>query len=174
MRGHARGGRARTPFYLAPLGKVARDNLLNVVADVDAADVERVVLAHERAHAPHVVAIVAELVAAETVNVGVEEVVDGGQAVQVLALLAARTQAARKEQAKVRARYLVGLGVAAVLDNVAAPGCVRFRYVFVFAVATRPLVVPDVEDRSRLRRYLTALECFWVHLRARWAALLLF
>ena len=44
---------------------------------MDAADVERVVLPHEAAHAAHVVAVVAVLVAAEAVDVGVEQVRDG-------------------------------------------------------------------------------------------------
>lgn len=66
---------------------MARDNLLDVVRDVDAANVDGAVLAHKGADAAHVVAVVAVLVAAEAVDVGVEEVVDRGEAVEVFAVL---------------------------------------------------------------------------------------
>jgi len=48
---------------LAPLGKVPCDDLLDVVRDVNAADVDGAVLPGEAAHASHVVSVVGELVA---------------------------------------------------------------------------------------------------------------
>ena len=59
---------------LAPFGEVARDDLFDVVGDVDAADVEGAVLPHEGAHAAHVVAVVGVLVSTETVDIWVEGV----------------------------------------------------------------------------------------------------
>jgi hypothetical protein len=66
--------RGRTALDLPPFGKVSGDNLLHVVAHVDAPHVQRAVLAEEAPHAAHVVAVVAELVAAEAVDVRVEQV----------------------------------------------------------------------------------------------------
>ena len=51
------------------------------------ADVERAVLPLEAAHAAHVVAVVGELVAAEAVDVWVEDVMDRREAVEVFAVL---------------------------------------------------------------------------------------
>lgn len=87
-KGDAAGVEHARALNLAPFGKVARDNLLDVVRDVDAADVDGAVLSHKGADAAHVVAVVAVLVAAEAVDVGVEDVVDGGEAVEVFAVLA--------------------------------------------------------------------------------------
>ena len=74
--GHASGSEDADTVDLAPLGEVAGDYLFDVVGDVDAADVQGAVLAHEAADAAHVVAVIAVFVAAEAVDVGVEEVVD--------------------------------------------------------------------------------------------------
>lgn len=145
---------------------MASDDLLNVVGNVYATNVEGAVLAHEAAHASHVVSVVAVLVAAEAVDVRIEDVVDGGQAVQVLALLALGAQALGEEEAEVAPGDPVGARVATVLGYVAPRGSGSLRQILVLPVASRPLVVPDVEDRSRLRRRL-ALKRVGVHLRPR-------
>jgi hypothetical protein len=69
---------------------VAGYNFFDVVCYVDPADVEGAVLAHERAHTAHVVAVVAVFVAAEAVDVGVEEVMQGREAVEIFAFVAFR------------------------------------------------------------------------------------
>lgn len=135
---------------LAPLGEVAGDDLFDVVGHVDAPHVQRAGLAHEAADAAHVVAVVAVLVAAEAVDVGVEEVVDPGEPVQVFALVAFGTQASGEEEAEVRAGDCVGAGVARVGGDGAAAGRGGLREVFVFAIAAGPFVVPDVEDGAGL------------------------
>ncbi|KAA6412159.1 MAG: hypothetical protein FRX48_04310 [Lasallia pustulata] len=135
---------------LAPLGEVAGDDLFDVVGHVDTPHVQRAGLAHEAADAAHVVAVVAVLVAAEAVDVGVEEVVDPGEPVQVFALVAFGAQASGEEEAEVRAGDCVGAGVARVGGDGAAAGRGGLREVFVFAVAAGPFVVPDVEDGAGL------------------------
>lgn len=87
---------------------------------MNAADVYGPVLAHETSHAAHVVSIVTEFVAAETVDVGVEKVVDAGQTVQVLAVLALGTDAAGEEEAEIGAGDPVCLRVATVFCNITA------------------------------------------------------
>lgn len=87
---------------------------------MNTADVYGSVLAHKASHTAHVVSVVAELVAAEAVNVGVEKVVDAGQTVQVLAVLALGADTAGKEEAEVGAGDPVGLRVAAVLCDITA------------------------------------------------------
>lgn len=101
-----------------PRARCAWSRTFNVVGDVNAADVYGPVLAHETSHAAHVVSVVAKLVAAETVDVGVEKVVDAGQTVQVLAVLALGADAAGEEEAEVGAGDPVGLRVAAVLCDI--------------------------------------------------------
>lgn len=99
---------------------MARDDLLNVVRDVDAADVQRAVLAHETADAAHVVAVVAVLVAPEAVDVGVEHVEDSRQPMQVLAFVTLGAQTACEEQAEETPRRLVGRRPTRVVADVAA------------------------------------------------------
>lgn len=67
---------------------MSRNNLLNIVADVDTTNVKRPVLAHKRSDTAHVISVIAEFVAPETVDVGVEDVVDCGEAMEVFAFLA--------------------------------------------------------------------------------------
>ena len=134
---------------------------------MDAPHVQRPVLAHERAHAAHVVAVVAVLVAAKGVDVGVEVVVQRWQPVQVLALVPARARAAREEQAEEGAADPVRARVARVARHRAPARCGRLGQVGVLAVAARPLVVPDVEHGARLRRQLARLDRAGVDLRAR-------
>lgn len=55
---------------------------------MDATGVDGAVLPHEGANTAHVVTVVAVLVAAEAVDVGLEEVVDRREAVEVFAVLA--------------------------------------------------------------------------------------
>ncbi len=73
-KGHAAGGEHADAVDLAPFLEVAGNDFFDVVGDVDAADVEGAVLAHEAADAAHVVAVVAVFVSAEAVDVGVEEI----------------------------------------------------------------------------------------------------
>jgi hypothetical protein len=58
---------------------------------VDPTDIQRAVLPHERAHTTHVISVIAEFVPPETVDIRVEDVVDGREAVQILALVGLRT-----------------------------------------------------------------------------------
>jgi len=117
---------------------------------MDAPDVESMVLPHEATHATHVVAVVAVLVAAKAVDVGVEQVRDGGETVQVFAFVAARAEAPREEEAEEGAGDPVGTGVPRVSRDGASAQCGRFGDVFVFTVAAGPFVVPDVEDGAGL------------------------
>lgn len=60
---------------LAPFCKVTSNNLLDIVRDMDPPNVYRPVLAGEASNATHIIAVVAELVASEAVDIRVEEVV---------------------------------------------------------------------------------------------------
>lgn len=110
------------------------------------------------------------LVPPKTVNVAREDVGDGGQAVQILAVDALWTDAARKKEAEVRAGRPVCFGVATVLCDVAAALCSRLAQILILAVAAAPFVVPDVEDSTSRGRRLS-FECRRVDLRAGGAAL---
>ena len=63
------------------------DNLLNVVAHVYSADVQRAVLPHEAADTAHIVSVVGVLVSAKAVDIRIEEVVYGGQSMEIFALV---------------------------------------------------------------------------------------
>ena len=95
-------------------------NLFNIVGDVYPSYIHRTILSHETAHTTHIISVVGELVAAEAVHVGVEEVVRPWQAVQIVTILPVRAEPPRKPRAKVAPGNLVGLCVSAVLDNVAS------------------------------------------------------
>jgi hypothetical protein len=101
-----------------------------------ASDIQRPVLPLEGPDAAHVVAVIAVLVAPEAVDVGREDVGDGGEAVQVFAVDALGTDAAREEEAEVGTGRAVGFGVAAVFGDVAAALRGGLAKIFVFAVAT--------------------------------------
>lgn len=58
---------------------------------MDPPDVNGAVLSHKRADTAHVIAVVAVLVAAEAVDIGLEDIVDRREAVEVFAILAFRT-----------------------------------------------------------------------------------
>ena len=105
---------------LSPLGEVARNDLLDVVGDVDAANVDGSVLAHEAANTSHIVTVVGVAVAAEAIHIRIEQIVDSRQTVQVLAVLALGADAAGEEEAEVGAGDPVGLRVAAVLGDITA------------------------------------------------------
>lgn len=149
---------------LPPLLEMARDNLLDIIRDVDAAHVQRAILARERPHTAHVISVVAELITAKAVNVGVEQVVQRRQTMQILALVALVADAAREEQAEIGPRDLIRPRVSAVLGDVAAALGGVLGQVLVFAVAAGPLVVPDVEDGAGLRGRF-GLDGRWVNLR---------
>jgi len=119
---------------------------------MDASDVERVVLPHEAPHTTHVVAVVAVLVAAEAVDVGVEQVSHSGEAVKVFAFMPTGAQAPRKEEAEKRPGDSVCSCVPRIAADRAPPKGRGFGNVFVFTVTTRPFVVPDVEDGAGLGR----------------------
>ena len=127
-------------------------DFLDVVRDMNAPDIDRPVLAHEAASAAHVVAVVGVFIPAKDVDIWIEEVVQARQTVQVLALMALGADASREEEAEVAPRDAIRLGVSGVLSHVAAALGGRLRQVLVLPVAARPLVIPDVEDRARLRR----------------------
>ena len=97
-----------------------RNNLLHVVANVNTTNIQRAILTQEAAHAAHVIAVIAELVASEAVDVGVEEVQRAGKSVQVFAFVALGAEAAREEEAEVRSSHFVGSCVAGVERDVAA------------------------------------------------------
>lgn len=141
---------------------------------MDAPDVERVVLPHEAPHAAHVVAVVAVLVAAEAVNVGVEQVRDGGETVEVFAFVTTGAQPPCKEEAEERPGYSVSPCVSGVATDGAPAEGGGFGNIFVFAVATGPFVVPDVEDGACLGGGETALPCGGVDLRPSRSSLLLY
>lgn len=84
------------PVDLSPFRKVSGDDFFNVICDVYPAHVKRSVLSHETAHAAHVIAIIAEFVATETVDVGVEEVMDARESMEVFALVAFGADASRE------------------------------------------------------------------------------
>src|ERR1700712_246170 len=90
---------------------------------------------------------------------------------KILALLSLRTYSPCKEEAEIASRDLVRLRIPGVLRNIAAPSSSSLRQVLVLAIATRPLVVPDIEDRSGLRRRL-GFHCRGVDLRSRGTLLL--
>ena len=96
------------------------NNLLNIIRNVNPTHIQRAILAHKRSNTAHVIAVVAELVAAETVNVRTEEIMDSGQTMQILAFRSEVTDAAREEQTEVRAGNLVGARVAAIFRDVAS------------------------------------------------------
>lgn len=64
--------------------------------------------------------------------------------------MALGTQPARKEQAKVRSRDTIRARIAAVPCNIASRRRSVFGEVFVLAIATGPLVIPDVEHGAGL------------------------
>jgi len=74
-KGHAAGGEHTDAVDLAPFLEMPGDDFFDVVGNVDAADVESAVLAHEAAYAAHVVTVVAVLVPTEAIYVRVVEVV---------------------------------------------------------------------------------------------------
>ena len=161
---HPARGQHPDAVDLAPFREMARHHLLDIIGHMDPANIQRAVLARERAHTAHVVPVIAELVPTETVHVGVEEVMQRRQAVEVFALVAFGADAAREEQAEVRSGHLVCACVPAVLGDVAPGGRGVFREILVLAVAAGPLVVPDVEDGACLRGRLRFKRCR-VHLR---------
>lgn len=63
------------PLYLAPFLKMSRNNLLDIVTDMDTTDVKRPILSQKRSDTTHIIPVIAEFVATETVDVGVEDVV---------------------------------------------------------------------------------------------------
>lgn len=128
-----------------------------------APNVQGAVLALEGSYTAHVVAVVGVLVAPEAVDVAGKNVRHRGQAVEVFAIYSFRTGAAREEETEVRAGRLVGLCVAAVSGYVAATLRGSLGEVFVFAVTTRPFVVPDIVDCACLWGLLS-LYLRWVDL----------
>lgn len=111
------------------------DHFLNAVSDVDAPDVESAVLSHETAYTTHVVAVVAVLVPPEAVDIRVEDIKDRREAVQVLALVALRTQTPGEEEAEITARRLVRRCPTRVVADVTPRGCGRLGQVCVLAIA---------------------------------------
>jgi hypothetical protein len=69
---------------------------------------------------------------------------------QVLAFVALGADTPGKEKAEVRTRCLVCTSVTAVFADVAPVLGGSFREIGVLAIATRPFIVPDVEDRAGL------------------------
>lgn len=94
------------------------------------------------------------LLAPEDVDIGVVDIVDARQAVEVLALLTSRTYSSCKEEAEERAIYGIGFGVTGVFCDVTASLGFGMRQVLIFSVSAGPLVVPDVEDCAGLWRRL--------------------
>ena len=109
------------------------------------------------------------LVSPKAIDVRWEDVGHGGQAVEVFAVDALWTYAAREKEAEVGAGCTIGFCVAAVFRNVTASlrGCLA--QVFVLTVAAAPFVVPDVEDGS-CGRWGFGFEGRGIDLRSRGAA----
>jgi hypothetical protein len=91
---------------------MASNNLLNVIRDVDPTHIERAILPSEASHAAHIISVIRKLVAAEAVDVRVEDIGNSGKAVQVLAILALGADATSEVETEVRAGVLVGASVA--------------------------------------------------------------
>ena len=92
------------------------------------------------------------LVAAETIHIRVEQVMQARQAMEVFALVTPGAEAFGEEKAEIRPGDFVAARVPGVGGYVAAARGVGFGQVFVFAVAAGPFVVPDVEDGAGLGR----------------------
>lgn len=105
---------------LTPLGKMPRNNLLNIIRNMDPTHIQRAILAHKRPNTAHIIAVIAELVAAETVDIRTEEIMDGGQTVQILAFRTEVADTAREKQTEVGAGNFVGARVAAVFKDIAS------------------------------------------------------
>jgi len=127
---------------LTPWGKVAGNDFFDVIRDVDAADIKGAVDAHKTACPSHVISVIGPLGPAEAIDVGIEDVVQAGQSVQILAFAALCADALCEVLAEEGVVYTVGLGVSAVCIGIAAAKGVILH--IVFAVSTRPFVVPDV------------------------------
>ncbi len=125
---------AHTPVNLTPLLEVSCHNLLDIVRDMYPPHIECPVLPHKGAYAAHVVPVIAELVPPKTVDIRIEQVMQSRKAMQILALLPARTQAPGEEEAKVAAHGAIRASVAAVACNVAARRCGGLGEIFVFAI----------------------------------------
>lgn len=85
---------------------------------------------------------------------------------QTVTVLSLHTNTPREMQTKVTPVHRITLRVATILRNVAASARLRLGQVLVLAIAAGPLIVPDVEDGSCLRRRL-GREGVGVHLDAR-------
>ncbi len=131
---------------------MSRDDFFDVVGDVYSPYVYCPVLTHEAPYTAHVISVIAVFVSSEDIYIRVEHIVYTWESMEVFALLALGADPARKEQTEVRAGYFICFCVAAVFGNIATScgGCLG--EVLVFAVATGPFVVPDVEDGTGLRR----------------------
>lgn len=68
--------------------------------------------------------------------------------------MAPGTQALCEEETEVAPCYFIAAGITRVFGDVAAAWCGGFGEVFVFAVATGPFIIPDVEDSTSLGRRL--------------------
>ena len=65
--------------------------------------------------------------------------------------MAARTETFGEKKAKVRARDFVPTSIAAISCDNTSTRSVSLGKVFIFAIAARPFVVPDIEDCTCLR-----------------------
>jgi hypothetical protein len=136
------------PFDFAPFGEMPCDDFFNVVGDVNATNVEREVLAHEGSYTAHVVAVVGVFVAAKTVDVGGEHVVDHGEAMEVGTRVAIGTHASSKEEAKVRARYAVCTGIPRIFGDVAP--CFRMPIKWQRKISPRSPASPTEWENNRV------------------------
>lgn len=162
---------ARTSLHLAPFSEMSGHHLLDVVCDMYPSAVDRTILSHETSHTSHIISVIRMFISPKYIHIRVEHIMDARQPMQILALLALRAYAARKEEAEVASWHLVCPRISSVLRNVATPRRRSLREVFILAIATGPFVVPDIEDRSCLWRWF-GLHRRGVDLWSRWAFLL--
>ena len=116
-------------------------NLLNVVCYVYPSNVECSVLPHKTTNSAHVISVITVLVPAKAVHIWVEDIMDGGQSVEVLASTAFWTDPPCEEQTEVGTRNFVGTSISAVCRDVASIWSVSLREVGIFAVTTRPFII---------------------------------
>lgn len=75
------------PLNMSPFLEMSRNDLLDIITDVNTTNVQCPVLSHKRSDTAHVIPVIAEFIAPETVDVRVEDVVNCGKAMEVFALL---------------------------------------------------------------------------------------
>ncbi len=122
------------------------DHFLDVVCNMYPSNVDRAILPHETTRAAHIISVIRMLVSVKYIHIRVEMIMYTRQSVQILALMTLRTDSACKKEAEIAPIDFVGLRVSSVLHDITSSFRRSLGKVLVFAIASRPLVVPNVED----------------------------